>query len=112
MPVANLRPSPKEIDKRLCEAKKSVERRRVAFANEIKLVGELMSLGIDDTDEVWDLIEELLDELRLEDYVGGHPPKRSYEPKIANRELWAFCWDSKKMNECMYLKFALKEDCF
>jgi len=112
MILLHQRPSKREIDKRLKDARKAVTERRVLFANDAKVVGELMALDIDDTDEVWELIEELLEELELDDYAGGRPPQRSTEPQIANSELWAFCWNSPKLKEWMYLKFAIKESCF
>lgn len=110
--AAHLRPSYREIDKKLKEARQAVKGRQVLFANEAKTVGELMTLNIGDTDEIWDLIENLLEELQLKDYAGGHPPQPSYEPTIADCELWAFCWTSLRLKECMYLKFAIKENYF
>ena len=45
-------------------------------------------------------------ELEIADYVGSRPPMRSYEPNIANCELFAFSWLSRKLQQEMYLKFA------
>ena len=91
------RPSAREIDKRLEEAKEALKNRRVAFANPAKVVKELTDLEIDDSGKVWELLGKLVDELCLADYAGGHPPQKSYEPAIADSELWAFSWTS-----CMY----------
>lgn len=106
------RPSTREIDKRLKEVKKALKNRRVLFANEAKVVAELMSLEIDDTDKVWDLISELIDEIELDNYAGGYPPQKSYEPLVANCELWAFSWKSSLLKKQMYLKFCIKEETF
>jgi hypothetical protein len=107
-----LRPTKREIDKRIKEAQQAVAERRVLFANDRKLVGELMALRIGDTEELWPLIEDLLKELQLDYYDGKHPPESSYEPTIADCELWAFCWNSQRLMKRMYLKFAIKENCF
>lgn len=108
----NDRPSKREIDNRLKEAREALQCGRGFFANEPKIVGELMALQIEDTSRVWDLILELLEELTLDDYTGGHPPQRSYEPSIAECELWAFVWHSVCLGKKMYLKFAVKNGCF
>ena len=105
------RPSYNEICKRLNEARLALNSRKVAYANFNKVVGELNSIGVD-SNEVWELISELITEISVEDYVGGHPPKKNYEPYGADADLWAFCWESPSLSERMYLKFSLKNDCF
>ncbi len=102
------RPSAKEIDKRLCEAKEALKNKRAFFANLAKIVGELTKLEIGDSSEVWELISMLIDEIQLTDYAGAHPPQKSYEPSIAGCELWAFSWMSVKLKKQMYVKFAIK----
>ncbi|MFZ0565930.1 MAG: hypothetical protein WAM28_07080 [Chlamydiales bacterium] len=52
----NSRPSKREIDKKISEAKKALSENRGYFANSSKIVGELMELEIGDTEEVWPLI--------------------------------------------------------
>lgn len=71
-----------------------------------------MALYVGDSSEVWSMISELLEEIELENYEGGHPPHKSYELSIANSELWAFVWDSARMGKRMYLKFAIKNGVF
>ncbi len=106
------RPSKREIDKKISAAKKALSENRGYFANSSKIVGELMELDIGDTEEVWPLIIELLEEIEIEDYTGSRPPMRSYESNIANCELFAFSWLSRKLQQEMYLKFAVKEGDF
>ncbi|MBS3904136.1 MAG: hypothetical protein KGZ39_02285 [Simkania sp.] len=106
------RPSKREIDKKLTEAKTALSEKRLRFARPDKAVGELVDLEINDTAEVADLILKLLDEIEISHYAGGHPPEPSYEPNIADCELWAFSWESKERKVKMYLKFALKNDYF
>jgi hypothetical protein len=106
------RPSAREIDKRLKEAKDALRNRRAGFANPAKAVGELTNLEIGDSSEIWDLICALIDEIELCDYRGGRPPQKSYESSIADCELWAFVWESVLLKKTMYLKFALREGVF
>lgn len=108
----NNRPSTHEIDKKIYAAKKALSEKRGYFANSSKIVGELMELDIGDTEEVWLLIIELLEEIEIDDYAGSRPPMRSYESSIANCELFAFSWMSRKLQQEMYLKFTVKEGDF
>lgn len=106
------RPSEHELCKRIEEAKNFLDKQNGLFANPAKAVGELYSLNIGDTNELWVLIRQLLEELTPQDYAGGRPPQKSYERVIANHELYAFSWDSRTLNHKMYIKFALKQNRF
>ncbi len=106
------RPTFREIDRRLKEAKEALKKKCVAFANPGKVVGELMNLGIGPTDEIWDLILKLIDEIDLRDYKGTYPPLKSYESKIQSHDLWAFSWYSNHLKKQMYLKFCIKGGIF
>ena len=103
------RPSGRELDKKIAEAKACLKDQKGLFANPAKAVGELYELSMIDTAQVWHLIYELLDEIDPSDYAGTRPPQKSYEKAIANRELFAFTWKSQKMGKEMYIKFALRE---
>ena len=72
----------------------------------------MKTLNIGDSSEVWGLIQTLLHEIEPGDYIGGRPPKKSYESTIEGKELFGFSWDSVKCGKKMYLKFALKNDKF
>ena len=106
------RPTFRDIDHRLKEAKEALQKGSVLFANPSKVVGEMMELEIGDSDEVWELIIKLLDEIEVNDYKGQHPPKINYEPQGTGLELWAFCWKSTLLNKTMYLKFSIKDEIF
>ena len=64
------RPSDRELIKRLNEAKEFLKNRHGLFANPSKVVGELNDLDIGDTNDVWQLIRELLEEISPKDYRG------------------------------------------
>jgi hypothetical protein len=106
------RPSVREIDRRLKEAQKAIAKHNVSFANEANVVDELFDLNIGDTEEVWPVIFELLEEIKNTDYAGAHPPLKSMEPTIADCELYAFAWESTRFKKKMYLKFAVKDGFF
>ena len=106
------RPTTNEILHKLKAASKALQEKRVRFANPAKIVGELNELDIDDSSEVWDLIFDLLKEVKSDHYDGGYPPQSANEKVIAGKDLWAFTWDSVKLGKRMYLKFALKDDVF
>lgn len=61
------RPSDRELTKRLDEAKESLRNRYGVFATPSKAVGELNDLDIGDTNDVWQLIRELLEEISTKD---------------------------------------------
>lgn len=102
------RPSDRELTKRLNEAKEFLKNRSGIFANPSKAVGELNALDIGDSNDVWPLIRELLEEITPKDYRGSRPPQKSYEKAIAGLELLAFNWWSPKCAKQMYIKFVLK----
>ncbi|MEI8301113.1 MAG: hypothetical protein WCG10_05845 [Chlamydiota bacterium] len=106
------RPSGREIDNRLKEAKEAVKKNQVAFANFNKIYGELENLGIEDTSEIWNLILKLLNEIEIRHYAGQYPPKSNTEPFGTGSDLWAFHWHSKTLEKEMYLKFSIKDSFF
>lgn len=106
----NHRPSNRELTKRLNEAKEFLNNRYGLFVNQSKAVGELNDLDIGDTNDVWKLIRELLEEISPKDYKGSRPPQKSYEKAITGLELLAFSWWSPKCAKQMYIKFVLKDE--
>jgi len=104
------RPSERELTKRLDEAKGFLKNRYGVFAIPSKVVGELNDLDIGDTNDVWQLIRELLEEISPKDYKGSRPPQKSYEKAIAGHELLAFSWWSPRCAKQMYIKFVLKDE--
>lgn len=104
------RPSDRELAKRLNEAKEFLKDRHGLFANPSKAVDELSHLDVGDTNDVWQLIRELLEEISPKDYKGTKPPQKSYEKAILGFELLAFSWWSPKFAKQMYIKFVLKNE--
>jgi hypothetical protein len=104
------RPSDGELDRKLKAAKAALKTHIGLFANINKAVGELNALDIESPNQIWKLIVELLEEISPKDYAGTRPPQKAYEKTVTGKELFAFCWDSKKLGQKMYIKFALKDD--
>lgn len=104
------RPSDRELFKRINEAKEFLQNRHGLFANPSKVVGELNDLGIEDANDVWLFIKELLEEISPRDYRGTRPPQKSYEKSIAGLELLAFSWWSPSLAKQMYIKFVIKNE--
>src|SRR5258708_7652928 len=103
------RPSHKELQNKILQAKQALSEKKYLFGPNLdKLVEEFMDLNIGNAEEIWSLINELIEEIKIDDYAGTHPPMKSLEPNL-NCELFVFVWDSKRMNRKMYLKFAIKE---
>lgn len=104
------RPTERELIKRISEAKECLKDRNGWFAIQSKAAGELNDLGIGDSNDLWPLIRELLEEITPKDYRGTRPPQKSYEKAILGIELLAFCWWSPRLAKQMYIKFVMKNE--
>jgi hypothetical protein len=83
------RPSYRELDQKLISAKNFLKNRPGIFANPAKAVGELSALGVMDSNDIWALIRDLLEEITPKDYRGTRPPQLSYEKTVIGHELFA-----------------------
>ena len=57
-----------------------------------------------------DLLIDALSALSPNDYIGHHPPEKSYEGRIKGGELFTFKAYSQVLGCDVYLKFVLKEE--
>ncbi len=103
------RPSARELTKVLQAAKVALEEGNGAFANFVKASSELEELDVADHASFWKLIRAALEEITIDDYAGSKPPQKSYEKKIEDCELFAFCWRSTIFQKQMYIKFAVEK---
>ncbi|HEV2960450.1 MAG TPA: hypothetical protein VG649_01395 [Candidatus Angelobacter sp.] len=107
------RPSEKELRKKLEEAKMLIRQDRWSPASPGKLAANFSEieekLNIDATlsEDHKALLLAALDEIKVADYAGEHPPQKSYEPATKNVDMFAFCWQSSYFSERMYFKFCL-----
>ncbi len=105
----NGRPTYRELDNKLKKAKEAVANGNILLINPDALVVDAIELNIL-VKELPKILQEVLDETKPGNYVGQHPPVRSYEARIKGEELFAFKIDSKRLGCDVYLKFALFSD--
>lgn len=110
------RPTNREIHKKVTDARDAIAAGNFQFGPTKHIAGDLEELQLDSAGELPGIMAILLEEI-LEAgpdmcYAGGYPPQRSYESEIRNLELWAYSWHSHRFQKRMYLKFALKKECY
>jgi hypothetical protein len=103
------RPSPRELHRKLKQARASASVNRIAFVESDVILSDLLGLDFL-VDELAERLPEILSEIHPGDYQGQRPPAKSYERSILDAELFAFKWSSKVFGCMMYLKFAIKGD--
>ena len=102
------RPSHKEINSKIKQAKDAVLRKRISIVNPASVAADALELGYL-VNDISNILSDILKEITAHDYVGQYPPQRSYETDILESELFAFKWISKRLGCQTYLKFAIKE---
>lgn len=103
------RPSHKEINRKIKQAKEAVLENRVSFIDATSIASDALELGYM-ISEISDILVDLLAELTPEAYVGQSPPQRSYEEEILQCELFPFKWVSKRLGCTVYMKFAFRDE--
>jgi hypothetical protein len=101
------RPSHKEINRKIKQAKETVSENRISILNPVNVAADVLELGFN-LRNIANILNDLLEEIKPNDYVGQYPPQRSYEDEIKDCELLAFRWLSKKLGCRVYLKFTFK----
>jgi hypothetical protein len=101
------RPSHKEINRKIKQAKEAVLENRISVLNPVSVAADTLELGIHLQDISYILID-LLEEITPNEYAGQYPPTRSYEHEIEGYELLAFRWLSKKLGCRIYLKLTIQ----
>jgi hypothetical protein len=104
-----IRPSYRELNKKLKEGKAAKVSGRVYFVEPRVLYADLLELDLT-VGDFQALLGRIFEEIRPSDYDGRRPPDRSYEKSVLNCELFAFSWDSGLFGCRMYLKFVLKRE--
>ena len=101
------RPSHKEINRKLKQAKEAVSENQFSILNPVIIAADAIELGVDLQNSSFILID-LLEEITPNHYAGQYPPQRSYEHDIEGYELLAFRWLSKTLGCRVYFKFTIK----
>jgi len=101
------RPSHKEINRKIKQAKEAVSDGQYSFLNPVSVAADVLKLGCT-IEGISNILTNLLSEITPDDYAGSYPPQKSYESDILDSELFTFRWVSKHLGEIIYLKFAFK----
>lgn len=103
----NPRPSYRELNGKLEEARRAALAVQVRFVDPDTLYADLLALDflINDLQQS---LPAILKEVSPKGYRGLRPPQRSYEKPILDSELYAFGWESRIFGCPMYLKFSIK----
>jgi hypothetical protein len=102
------RPSHKELYNKIKQARNAVLENRIFVVNPVSVAADALELDCL-VEDIPNILSDILEEIRPNDYAGQYPPQHSYEPQIMESELFAFKWESKRLRCKIYLKFALKE---
>ena len=105
------RPSHKEITNKIKQAKRAIGNDRLLFIKQSSLVSDSLELGYLFSTEIKKILVNLLNKASPENYAGLRPPQKSYEQKIYGSELFAFRTKCDILNETIYFKFVLANDC-
>lgn len=104
------RPSINELWRKIKNAKLLYEQGKFKFVNFPAAMRDFHELDLETFDEQMTLIGESLDNLKPEHYIGSTPPKRAYVACIKNRELFEFVYCSDRLNQKIYVKFAINSE--
>lgn len=103
------RPTKRELNGKIEQAKQAVQNGNLEIVNPTVIASDAIKLGYQ-IKELKGVLNNLLNEVKIDNYAGYHPPHKSYEPQIKGKDLFAFRWTSSTLNFEIYLKFALKNE--
>ena len=101
-----IRPAYHELDKKLVEARQAVAENRIRTLSPGVLAADAIELDYL-IEELAHILAEILNEASPDNYAGTHPPQRSYDDKVKDKELFAFEFNSRYFDKVVYLKFVL-----
>ena len=105
------RPSNKELFNKIRDGKESIEQGEIQIIDLAIIAEDAAELGYR-TENLQKVLSTILDEIGIENYVGAHPPRKSYEQIIKDCELLEFSWVSRRLGCDVYLKYCLKGGIF
>ncbi len=101
------RPTYKELDKKLSEARQSIDKGRVNMINPLAMASDADELGYRIEDQFVEVLVSVLDTATPDHYAGQRPPSLSYQNIIMAQALYAFKTQSNTLNCDVYLKFTI-----
>ena len=110
IPLASMRPTLKELNKKLTKARNLVANGDWAPVDPLKVMPEFHSLNLHTAEGQTRALIASLNEITPAHYDGSRPPAKSYERAARGQELFAFAWESSRFRRSMYLKFCFRGD--
>ena len=101
------RPSHKELQGKLREARTAVGRGTVFLIDQETIAEDAIELGYDIGTELFEVLTDLLEAVPVGAYAGSRPPQKSYKDDIHGLDLFPFVLQSSRFGCRVYLKFAL-----
>jgi len=101
------RPSKKELYNKIKQGKEVAVQGNIFPVDPNVIAEDAIELGYQVTN-LKNVLCCILDEVKIEHYVGAHPPRKSYEPIIKGGELFEFKWTCRIFGCDTYLKYCLK----
>jgi len=101
------RPSHKEIQGKLREARAAVRNENVFLIDQDIIAEDAIEFGYDIQAELLDILSEPFEEISVDDYAGSRPPQKSYKDDIHGLDLFPFVLASRRLECRVYVKFAL-----
>jgi hypothetical protein len=101
------RPSYRELNGKLEEARQAASAKRVRFVEPDAIYADLLEVDFL-IEDLLEALPKILTEMSPKGYRGQRPPQRSYEKPILDSELYAFGWESRVFGCPMYLKFSIR----
>ena len=105
-----IRPTHKELTNKLKQALAFVKSEQVFILNQAALAVDAIELEYSIEEELFEVLNELLEKTNPDHYSGSRPPLRSYEDAISGLDLFAFVVDVARFLEPVYYKFSICED--
>jgi hypothetical protein len=105
------RPSKKELFNKIKQGKEIVDQGSILPIDPDVIAEDAIELGYQ-VSNLKGIMSQLFDEIKIEHYVGAHPPRKSYEPIIKDCELFEFKWKCRIFGCDTYLKYCLKGETF
>ena len=106
-----LRPSNREIFNKIKRGKEIVIQGNILLVDQDVIAEDAIELGYQ-VGNLKNMLSQLLDEIKVEHYVGARPPRKSYKPIIKDCELFEFKWACRIFGCDTYLKFCIKGEAF
>lgn len=105
------RPSNKELFNKIKQGKEVAAQGNIFSIDPNVIAADAIELGYQ-VAKLKDVLCGLLDEVKIEHYIGAHPPRKSYESIIKDCELFEFKWTCRIFGCDTYLKYCLKGEFF